>query len=112
MTLPNGTRGLVERDKVVKYLMNLRHPEGAGKARFFLRLGFKPDEWPVLAEALPLVAREGIVSLVVESVHGNKYIVDGTLRGPYGRVAPVRTVWIREPGNERPRLVTAYPREE
>jgi hypothetical protein len=32
----SSTSGLVERDKVVTYLLNPQHPEGAGKARFFL----------------------------------------------------------------------------
>ncbi len=112
MRLPNGIRARVERDKVVKYLMNLRHPEGAGKARFFLSLGFRPTEWEGLAEALSQVATEGRVVEVVESVHGRKYIVDGVLHGPYGETALVRTVWIREARQDRPRLITAYPREE
>ena len=111
MKLPNGVMGLVELDKVVKYLMNPGHPEGAGKARFFRSLGFQPEKWQVLVEALLGVATEGNVTKIVESGHGSKYIVDGVLLGPNGRNALVRTVWIREPGNEQPRLITAYPRE-
>jgi len=91
--------------------MNPAPPEGAGKASFFSSLGFQLEEWQVLAEALLGIAIEGNVTKVVESRHGSKYIVDGVLRGPNGRTALVRTVWIREPGNERPRLITAYPRE-
>lgn len=112
MRLPNGIRAFVERDKVLKYLMNLRHPEGAGKARFFLSLGLRREEWPVLAEELLRVAAEGSVAQVVESAHGSKYIVDGVLHAPKGQTALVRTVWIRERGHERPRLITAYPRED
>ena len=112
MRLPNGAMGLVERDKVVKYLLNSGHPEGAGKARFFFAVKFRLEEWQVLAEALHRVAEEGVVTRVVESVHGNKYIVDGAVHAPNGEIVPVRTVWIREPGQKRPRLVTAYPREE
>ncbi len=112
MRLPNGPSGLVESDKVVKYLMNPKHPEGAGKSRFFLSLGFRPEEWRVLAEALLRVAEEGSVAQAVESVHGSKYIVDGELNAPNGRTVLVRTVWIVEAGENRPRLITAYPREE
>jgi hypothetical protein len=112
MSLPNALRGVVERDKVVKYLMNLRHPDGAGKARFFPALGFRPEKWQVPADALLRVATEGRIAQVVESPHGTKYIIDGTLHAPGGQTARVRTVWIREPGKERPRLITAYPREE
>jgi hypothetical protein len=62
-------------------------------------------------EGLLRVAAEGIVAQVVESAHGSKYIVDGPLRTPNNKTVLVRTVWIREPGRDRPRLVTAYPRE-
>jgi uncharacterized protein DUF6883 len=62
---------LVERDKVVEYLMNLRHHEGASKARFFLSLGFRPEDWQVLAKALLRIAAEETVTHVVESVHGS-----------------------------------------
>ncbi|MFW6193616.1 MAG: DUF6883 domain-containing protein [Gemmatimonadota bacterium] len=41
--------------------------------------------------------------------HGMKYVVDGELTTPDGRTARIRTVWIAQPGNPRPRLVTAYP---
>ena len=92
--------------------MNPAHPEGAGKASFFKLLGFRPEKWQVLAEALLLIAIEGKVTQVVESTHGSKCIVDGVLPGPNGRSGLVRTVWIRERGIERPRLITAYPRED
>lgn len=111
MRLPDGERGLVERDKVVNYLMNPRHPEGAGKAGFFFSFGFRQEEWHELAEGLLRVAAEGMVVQVVESAHGSKYIVDGLLHTPNNKTVLVRTVWIREPGRGRPRLVTAYPRE-
>jgi len=111
MRLPNAERGLVDREKIVDYLMNLSHPEGSGKARFFLGLGFGVDNWQALADALLRVAVSGTVAQVVDSVHGSKYIVDGTLSAPSGQTTVVRTVWIREPWEERPRLVTAYPKE-
>lgn len=33
----------------------------------------------------------------------------GTIVAPDGRQAVIRTVWIVEPGVDRPRFVTAYP---
>jgi hypothetical protein len=111
MGLPHGANALVERDKITKYLMNLGHPEGSAKARFFLAMGFRTEEWQVLADALLRVATDGNAAEVVESVHGSKYIVDGVLRAPNGQTALVRTVWIKEARQARPRLVTAYPRK-
>ena len=54
----------------------------------------------------------GIITQLVESAHGSKYIIDGLLQALKGRIGLVRTVWIREPRKERPRLITAYPREK
>jgi hypothetical protein len=47
-----------------------------------------------------------------ESVHGEKYIVDGMLMShtEQSRSRAVRTVWIVERSTDAPRLVTAYPR--
>jgi len=93
MKLPNAARGLVEYDKIVSYLMNPTHPEGAGKAGFFQALGFQREKWQLLAEALLLVAVEGNVEQVVESIHGSKYIVDGVLLGINGRRASFLRGW-------------------
>jgi hypothetical protein len=48
----------------------------------------------------------------MNSLHGQKYIVDGILRAPDGLTALVRTVWIVDIGGDTPRFVTAYPREQ
>ena len=38
-----------------------------------------------------------------------KYIVEGHIRTPNQAEACLMTVWIVEPEDNRPRLVTAYP---
>lgn len=101
-----------DRDKIVEYLLNREHPDNGGKAEFFIALGFDSDNWHNLATALRSLARESLVSRTVESVHGNKYIVDGRIETPSGRTANVRTVWIIDKAETTPRLVTAYPCEE
>ena len=40
---------------------------------------------------------------------GQKYEVNGILRGPSGREARVTTVWIVKNGEDFPRFVTVYP---
>jgi hypothetical protein len=52
MKLPNEDAAIVAREKVVGYLLNSRHPDGAGKAGFFESCGFRAEEWHVLAAAL------------------------------------------------------------
>jgi len=38
--LPNAERALVERGKLVDYLLDLEHADGGPKARFFMAFGF------------------------------------------------------------------------
>jgi hypothetical protein len=44
MKLKGIERASVRRRKVVDYLLSLTHPEGRGKAAFFRRFGFHPEE--------------------------------------------------------------------
>jgi hypothetical protein len=43
---------LVEREKIVDYLLNPDHRYGASKARFFGTFGFRREAWEVLRDAL------------------------------------------------------------
>lgn len=65
-------------------------------------------------KALRDLADQGDVAESGKTVHGEKYVVDGTLSGhtQESRRASVRTVWIIDRGGTVPRLVTAYPRKE
>jgi hypothetical protein len=110
MNLPNLESAVVSEDKIVGYLLNPAHPEGAGKAKFFLSVGFDADQWYLLATALLKMVETWPVVDYLESVHGAKYIVDGQIVAPGGAPAEVRTVWIVDRGAKFPRLVTAYPR--
>ena len=112
MNLPNANLALVERQKIVEYLLNREHPENGGKAEFFIALGFGTNDWEKMAAALRVLAINSSVSLTVESEHGKKYIVDGAIETPVGKTPMVRTVWIIDTGEKIPRLVTAYPYEE
>jgi hypothetical protein len=40
----------------------------------------------------------------MESVHGTKYIIDGEIENPAGKVARARTIWIIDVGTDFPRL--------
>ena len=44
MKLPNAHLAVVERAKIVEYLLNPAHPDNGGKAPFFMALGFRPDD--------------------------------------------------------------------
>jgi len=51
LKLPNAERGVVEREKIVDYLLNPTHPDNGGKAEFFFSLGF---DVPRLVTAYPI----------------------------------------------------------
>ena len=90
-----------------------RHiPITGGRPRFFLALGYNRDDWPSLAAALGRLAVATEVAKSMETAHGIKYVLDGGMETPGGKTPVVRTIWIVDRGLDRPRLVTAYPREE
>lgn len=109
MYVPDAQAAVVEQSKIVEYLLNPAHPDGAPKSRFFRRLGFALENWEVLAAELKAIVIREPYFAAVESTFGWKYIVDGTLEGPVGPRVQIRTVWICEHDNPVPRLVTAYP---
>jgi hypothetical protein len=109
MNLPRASRAQVDRAKVVEYLLNSAHPDGASKARFFLGFGFRFEHPDGLMGALRRHGSAHPVSSVVETRFGNRYTVDGDLESPDGRNPMVRTVWMVEEKDDAPRLITAYP---
>ena len=112
LKLPNANIAVVDRTKVVEYLLNREHPDNGGKADFFIGMGFNPRDWEALAATMRLLALSASVTSTMESSHGKKYIVDGLISRPGGSERLVRSVWIVDTGETVPRLVTAYPWEE
>jgi len=107
--IPNFRNAEVTKSKVLDYLISLGHPEGESKARFFLRWGFKPEDWSILASALVKQANENDYTSVIEGRYGTKYIVVAPIAAPKGSTPPVKTIWIIAKDEEFPRLITAYP---
>ena len=112
MNLPNATLAIVERQKIADYLLNPTHPDNGGKARFFADMGFALHDWLILAAALRQLAVNTPVLACIESSHGRKYVQDGPLQTPCGKMPMVRAIWIIDRGSESPRLVTAYPQDD
>ncbi len=114
MKLRNAHLAVIDRGKVLDYLLNEAHSDNGGKARFFASLGFSREDPERLMRALRDVAEHGEVVKSGESVHGEKYVVDGWLSAhtQESRQWSVRTVWIIDRGGDAPRLVTAYPGKE
>ena len=114
MKLRKAHLAVVERHKIVDYLLNAAHPDNSGKARFFESLGFSIEDPERLMTALRAVAGNGEVVETGQSAHGEKFVVEGWLpvHTEKSRGRLVRTVWIVDAGRDAPRLVTAYPGKE
>jgi hypothetical protein len=82
MKLPATEQALVEREKVVGYLLNLNHRYGASKARFFMGFGFQAEAWETFAAALREHCQQHEVTLTKETGFGPRYEVEGELAAP------------------------------
>ncbi|HEX5472949.1 MAG TPA: hypothetical protein VFW73_13740, partial [Lacipirellulaceae bacterium] len=55
------------------------------------------------------VASKNPIVKTTDTLHGQKYIIEGIITSPTGKTAMIRSVWIIDQGYDSPRLVTAYP---
>jgi hypothetical protein len=109
VNLPNPDRLIVEREKIVDYLLNPAHRYGASKARFFGEFGFRMEDWETLAQALREHGRQYEIAGTIETGFGPRYEIEGEIQVPDGRRPRIRTVWQLDRGQIAPRLITAYP---
>ena len=109
MRLPNGERAFIPPEKLTGYVLSETHPTGQSKARFFRAFGFTAVHAEQLAVQLLALARTADNPIASPSPHGEKDSIVGVITGSDGRRALVQTVWIIEHGDERPRVVPAYP---
>lgn len=109
MKLPNSELASVPTAKITNYLLSTAHPEGASKAVFFRTMGFAPERWTDLADALKRQARDHDVAGVYPSTFGVRYRIEGPLKTPRGKSPIIRSIWFIDSGASVPRLVTAYP---
>jgi hypothetical protein len=106
-----GQRHIPE-EKVAKYLLNVDHPDGGGKAKFFIAHGFDTGTPSTLASAIHSHADHNDIVEAHSGPHGTKSIVRCSIPTPDGRNPCILVVWIREKGCAEQRLVTAYPYDD
>ena len=109
MKLAGANRVQVDDLKIRGYLLSPTHPVGRFKARVFAAAGFGESTAELFVSELRRIAASGEVEETEDIEFGRKYTVSGELRGPAG-VVQVLTVWIQEPAQAAPRLVTVHPR--
>jgi hypothetical protein len=101
----------VPEEKITRYLLDVNHDEGRGKALFFLHVGLSVEQWDELAQALIRHAQEHEVVKEETTRFGTRYVVEGDLQTPSGRIVQIRSAWFISLNDSSPRLVTAYPME-
>ena len=108
MSVLRGVR-LVQDAKVSRYLLNREHPEGGGKAKFFIGSGFDQAYSYLLRQALLDHPEANKVIATELTDFGVKSVVRCSLATPDGRNPCIASVWICEASSDVQRLVTAYP---
>ena len=108
MKLPNWKNAYIPSEKLTGYLLSESHSIGKSKAKFFRAIGFNEANTDVLKHHLISIAQSEDVTEVVSTARGIKYVLDGFIQSSRGNLK-IRTVWIIEKGQDRPRFVTAYP---
>lgn len=109
MRLPNSQAAYIPTGKLTAYLLSETHSVGKSKARLFRSLGYSESNVSFLKDGLLSIAHAGEVLSTQSSEHGVKYVIEGSLKTPSGGALRIRTVWIIDRGQDRPRFVTAYP---
>ena len=109
MSLPNREKAYVPKHKLTAYLLSETHAIGRAKAKYFRSFGYTESNPDQLAADLLTIAKSEDVSQEVSSHYGTKYVIDGDILTPVGTAVRLRTIWVIEPNDERPRFVTAYP---
>ena len=107
MPLPHADRAVVDPRKLSAYLLNVAHPVGGPKARFFLAMGFAAARADELGQALLRHAQLRDVVAVRPSRFGDLYELRCAIEAPDGSAPCIRSVWQLRPAG--PRLITAYP---
>lgn len=103
--IPNGKHATIDPRKVLQYLLDPKNPKSA----VYLALGYSrayPSE--LLEDIRDFATRDG-ERVGGPHPRGTTYLVSGMLKGPNGRSAWIRTVWMIENDKDYPHFVTAYP---
>ncbi len=109
MKLPNNEKAYIPPAKLIDYLLSETHSVGKAKAKLLRSVGFDEANVKMLKEGLLEIAKTKDVVEVIRTPHGVKYVIDGDMATPVGLVIKMRTIWIIDNSQMRPRFVTAYP---
>jgi filamentous hemagglutinin len=99
----------IDPKKITEYLLNDGHPDGAGKAKFFVTFGYSKLTADALMRAIDHHAGTQDVISTEATKYGVKSVIKCALITPDARNPCIVAVWIKETGTSEQRFVTAYP---
>ena len=94
MKLPNREHAYVPIAKLTAYLLSETHTVGRSKAHFLRNLGFDQTSAATLERALFSIAQNEKVKDIIPSIHGTKYVVDGTVQSATTKNVRIRTILV------------------
>lgn len=100
---------MVHDAKLAQYLLNVNHPAGAPKAKFFIACGFSLDDIGALEAAILLHANAHPVHTERHHARGINRVIRCSFVTPNGENPCINTVWTQDHGTKSQRFVTAYP---
>lgn len=109
MKMPNANAAVIEQAKIVRYLLDVDHPQGGAKARLLVSLGYRASHWQQLEYGLRNAHLVEDVVATSQTSWGVRYEIVAPLTGPSGDTVVFRSVWQIDLGTDAPRLITMYP---
>ena len=108
MNIPNADHAIIDIEKLWYYCLDLDHPRGKHKARFFeAMLGLTTNDAEELRQTLLNVVRTHHAVMIDQDKYGKRYVIDFTMKRST-RTARVRSSWIIRNGEDFPRLTSCY----
>lgn len=105
--MSNPTRQSVD-DKLTRYLLNMDHPVGGSKAKWFKKaLGYTQDNMDDLAKQIVFDPKKAVQTGVTQ--YGTKFNQTTSIKGANGKVIDVTFAWMKSAEDDVVRLVTAIP---
>lgn len=109
MRLPQGNQAIITKEKLLDYILSETHSTGRFKAKFFRSIGFNETNVRLLEKILIKIAKSEEIENFSVSEYGVKYVLESDIDSPIGKIVKIRTIWIIEKGQTKPRFITIYP---
>lgn len=108
MRLPNAHADSVDPERLRRYVLNLRHPEGRNKARVFRSVfGLDIDSAKELQIALQAAAASADAVETRSDAYGRRFRIDFEFARK-GRIGVIRSAWFLPAGSANARFLSCW----